>query len=62
MARFLAGVTNTQVADALREKGFDIDRKKIAVDDVKMLGTYQATLDLHKEVKHKVSFEVVADE
>ena len=55
-------VTNTQVADALREKGFDIDRKKIAVDDVKTLGTYQATLDLHKEVKHKVSFEVVADE
>ncbi len=55
-------VTNTQVADVLREKGFDIDRKKIAVDDVKTLGTYQATLDLHKEVKHKVSFEVVADE
>jgi len=55
-------VTNTQVADVLREKGFDIDRKKIAVDDVKSLGTYQATLDLHKEVKHKVSFEVVADE
>ncbi len=55
-------VTNTQVADALREKGFDIDRKKIAVDDVKTLGSYQATLDLHKEVKHKVSFEVVADE
>ena len=55
-------VTNTQVADALREKGFDIDRKKIAVDDVKTLGTYQATLDLHKDVKHKVTFEVVAAE
>ena len=55
-------VTNTQIADALREKGFDIDRKKIAVEDVKTLGTYQATLDLHKEVKHKVKFEVIADE
>ncbi len=55
-------VTNTQVADALRVKGFDIDRKKIAVDDVKTLGTYQATLDLHKDVKHKVTFEVVAAE
>ncbi|GAB3549003.1 50S ribosomal protein L9 [Spirosoma fluminis] len=53
-------VTNTQVADALREKGFDIDRKKIAVDDVKTLGTYEATLDLHKDVKHKVKFDVVA--
>ena len=55
-------VTNTQVADALREKGFDIDRKKITVEDVKNLGTYEASLDLHKEVKHKVKFEVVADE
>lgn len=55
-------VTNTQVAEALREKGFEIDRKKIAVDDVKTLGTYQATLDLHKDVKHKVTFEVVAAE
>jgi len=53
-------VTNTQVADALREKGFDIDRKKITVDDVKSLGEYEASLDLHKDVKHKVKFQVVA--
>ena len=53
-------VTNTQVADALREKGFDIDRKKITVDDVKNLGSYEASLDLHKDVKHKVKFDVVA--
>ncbi len=55
-------VTNTQIADARREKGFDIDRKKIAIDDVKNLGTYTATLDLHKEVKHKVTVDVVAAE
>lgn len=55
-------VTNTQVADALRAKGFDIDRKKISVEDIGTLGTYQATLDLHKDVKHKVTFEVVAAE
>ncbi|GAB3561063.1 50S ribosomal protein L9 [Spirosoma luteolum] len=55
-------VTNTQVADALREKGFDIDRKKITLDDVKNLGTYEATIDLHKDVKHKVTIDVVAAE
>lgn len=55
-------VTNTQIADALREKGFDIDRKKIAVEDVKSLGTYEAIIDLHKEVKHKVKVEVVSAE
>ena len=55
-------VTNTQVADALRAKGFDIDRKKISVDDVKSLGEYKAVLDLHKDVKHSVAFEVVGAE
>ena len=55
-------VTNTQVADALREKGFDIDRKKISVEDIKTLGTYEASLDLHKDVKHKVKFDVVSAE
>jgi large subunit ribosomal protein L9 len=55
-------VTNTQVADALREKGFDIDRKKISVDDVKTLGSYEALIDLHKDVKHTVKFDVVSAE
>lgn len=54
-------VTNTQVADALRSKGFDIDRKKITIDEVKVIGTYNATLDLHKEVKHPIKFNVVAE-
>ncbi|AFK04445.1 50S ribosomal protein L9 [Emticicia oligotrophica DSM 17448] len=54
-------VTNTQVSDYLKEKGFDIDRKKITMDDVKFVGDYSATLDLHKEVKHKVAVSVVAE-
>jgi large subunit ribosomal protein L9 len=55
-------VTSIQIAEALKNKGFDVDRKKIAIDgEVKNLGDYTATLDLHKEVKHKVKFTVVAD-
>jgi large subunit ribosomal protein L9 len=54
-------VTNTQVADILRTKGYDIDRKKITIDDVKTVGTYTATLDLHKDVKKAVTVEVVAE-
>lgn len=55
-------VTSIQIADALREKGIEVDRKKITIEDVKTLGTYQALLDLHKEVKHKLNVEVVAAE
>ncbi len=55
-------VTNTQIAEGLREKGFDIDRKKITIDDVKSLGEYKATLDLHKDVKHTLTVDVVSAE
>ncbi len=55
-------VTSIQISEALKEKGFEVDRKKIALDtEVKFIGEYTATLDLHKEVKHKVQFTVVAD-
>jgi large subunit ribosomal protein L9 len=55
-------VTTIQISEVLKEKGFEVDRKKIALDsEVKFVGEYTATLDLHKEVKHKVKFNVVAD-
>lgn len=60
--RIFGRVTNTQVADALHAKGIEVDRKKITVDEVKSLGTYTAVIDLHKEVKHTVTINVVAAE
>ncbi len=60
--RIFGRVTNTQISDALKAKGFDVDRKKITLDsEVKSLGEYTATLDLHKEVKHKVKFVIVGE-
>jgi large subunit ribosomal protein L9 len=60
--RIFGRVTNTQVADFLREKGYELDRKKIAIEDIKNVGDYSATLDLHKEVKHKVKVSVVTED
>jgi large subunit ribosomal protein L9 len=60
--RIFGRVTNTQVADFLREKGYELDRKKIAIEDIKNVGDYSATLDLHKEVKHKVKVSVVSED
>lgn len=60
--KIFGAVTAVQVADALKAKGFDVDRKKIHFkEQPKQLGTYTATLDLHKEVKHVVSVNVVAE-
>lgn len=53
-------VTNAQIADALKDKGFDLDRRKIQIDgDVKQLGEYTATINLHEEVKASLTFWVV---
>jgi large subunit ribosomal protein L9 len=55
-------VTSIQIADALNKLGFAIDRKKILLPkDVKSLGEYTAIIDLHKEVKKEVKFEVVGE-
>lgn len=55
-------VNSLQIADELKKKGFDIDRKIIIVKDVKEVGSYTATVRLHKEVSVEIPFEVVAEE
>jgi len=55
------GVGAAQVAEALAAKGFEIDRKAIVAETAKALGEYTATVNLHKEVKAEVAFEVVAE-
>lgn len=55
------GVGAAQVAEALAAKGFEVDRKAIVAETVKAIGEYTATVNLHKEVKAEVAFEVVAE-
>lgn len=55
-------VTNIQVAESLAKAGFDVDRKIIYIKEaVKEIGTYKATLKLHKEVAVEIPFEVVSE-
>ncbi|MCJ8165293.1 50S ribosomal protein L9 [Pontibacter sp. E15-1] len=59
--KIFGSVTTLQLSEALKAKGFDVDRKRISFDqDVKTAGEYTATINLHKEVKHQVKFNVVA--
>ena len=60
--KIFGAVTTLQISDALKAKGFDVDRKKISFKgEVKMIGDYVAEIDLHKEVKKDVAFSVVAE-
>lgn len=54
-------VTTLQLAEALKSKGIEVDRKRLSFDqEPATAGDYTATLNLHKEVKHTVNFRVVA--
>ncbi|MFM7431728.1 MAG: 50S ribosomal protein L9 [Flammeovirgaceae bacterium] len=60
--KIFGAVTAVQVSDALKAKGFEVDRKKISFkEQPKQLGTYTAYLDLHKEVKHFITVNVVGE-
>ena len=50
-----------QIAEELSKLGLEIDRKIIVVSAVKEIGSYEATVKLHKEVSVKVPFTVVAE-
>ncbi|WP_324676452.1 50S ribosomal protein L9 [Hymenobacter sp. GOD-10R] len=55
-------VTTLQLAEALKAKGVEVDRKRISFDqEPSTAGEYTATINLHKEVKHQVRFDVVAE-
>lgn len=60
--KIFGAVTALQITDALRTKGFDIDRKRVHLKEApKQIGTYAVNLDLHKEVKHEIKVKVVAE-
>ena len=60
--KIFGAVTALQISDALKDKGFEVDRKKIGFNsEVKAIGDYNVTLNLHKEVKKVVKFRVVAE-
>ncbi len=62
--KIFGSITSVQLADSLRNLGFDVDRRNItidAADTVKTTGTYTAKVRLHKEVLASFSFEIVAE-
>ncbi len=60
--KIFGSVNSIQIADALKKQGFEVDRRRITFEtDPKVVGEYLANLNLHKEVKVQVPFEVVAE-
>ncbi len=55
-------VTSLDVAEALEQTGYQIDRRKIEMEDpLKQLGEFQVPVRLHREVTASVAVHVVAE-
>jgi large subunit ribosomal protein L9 len=61
--KIFGSVNTIQIAEALKEKGFDIDRRSITLpeDQIKEIGSYKAIIKLHREVKVEIAFEIIAE-
>jgi len=55
-------VTSKDIADALEQQGYTIERRKIVLDEpIKTLGEFKVTIRLHKEVPAEITVHVVKD-
>ena len=58
--KLFGSVTSQNVAQALSEKGFDIDKKKIRMDSVKALGVVETEIRLMENISAKIKVSVEA--
>lgn len=55
-------VTSQMIADSLLEKGYEIDKRKIELEEtIKTLGIYTANIKLHQNVTVKIKVWVVRE-
>lgn len=61
--KIFGSVNTIQIAEALKEKGFEVERKSISIKDdlIKEIGSYSATVKLHREVLVDIPFEIISE-
>ncbi len=61
--KLFGSVTNIDIANFIKENGFDIDRKKIVLaEPIKQLGDYEVPVKIHPEVVATLKVKVTASE
>jgi large subunit ribosomal protein L9 len=59
--KIFGSVTAAEISELLEKEGIKISRKQIEVPkDIKVLGKYEASVQLHAEVSCNVKFQVIA--
>jgi large subunit ribosomal protein L9 len=61
--KLFGSVTNIDIEEALKEKGVEIDKKKILLHEpIKRLGEYTVSVKLHRDVTSNLTIQVVREE
>ena len=61
--KLYGSVTNIDIANQLMEKGIEVDRKKILLEEpIKSLGSHEVSIKIHPEVTAKVNVVVEKEE
>jgi len=57
--RLFGSITSAEVAEALKQKSFTVDKKKIVLDEpIRLVGDYSVTIKLHPEVAAHLNVRV----
>ncbi|MFA3782560.1 50S ribosomal protein L9 [Melioribacteraceae bacterium 4301-Me] len=60
--KIFGSVTNQMIADSLKEKGYEVDKRKIEIaEPIKALGIYSVNIKLHPSVSATVKTWVVRE-
>lgn len=60
--RLFGTITTTQIAEKLAQQGFEVDRRRITLDEeVRSTGTFKASAKLHQDVSATFTVEVIPD-
>jgi large subunit ribosomal protein L9 len=59
--KLFGSVTNADIAEQIREKGMEVERRKIELPEpIKQVGDYQVSVRFHREVKAEVTVKVTS--
>ena len=61
--KIFGSVNTIQIAESLQQEGFEIDRKDISIKEelIKEIGSYTATVKLHRDVSVEIPFDIIAE-
>ncbi len=60
--KLFGSITNADISEALKREGFDVDRKRIMLEEpIKRLGTYTVNVKVYQDIIVPVNINVVAE-